>query len=174
MADHDISDNTNGAGSETTAPFATLVAQYVKDISFENPNAPGILQMVGSGEKQDIAMDVNLNVRKQGEDTHEVELKMTATSKYQDKTVFVVEVAYAGLFQIRNANEQQLQGILLVHGPQLLFPFTRRIIADLTRDGGFRPLLLDPIDFAALYQQQAGHAQAETTSGTAPGGEMLN
>ncbi len=141
-------------------PQAAMLAQYVKDLSFENPNAPAILQTVAQAQTPP-KMEVNVGVgaRRTGEETFECELKLTVTSKIDETTVFAVEVIYAGLFGIRNLPDQVLEPFLLVQAPHLLFPFARRVIADAVRDGGFAPLLLEPIDFAALYQQQRAQQQ---------------
>ncbi len=149
------------AAGEAAQPQAAMLAQYVKDLSFENPNAPAILQTVAQAQTPP-KMDVNvgINARRTGEETYECELKLTVTSKIDETTVFAVEVVYAGLFGIRNLPDNVLEPFLLVQAPHLLFPFARRVIADAVRDGGFAPLLLEPIDFAALYQQQRARQQA--------------
>jgi preprotein translocase subunit SecB len=159
--------NENGAGPvgiETDGaaiqPQIGIIGQYVKDLSFENPAAPQSLQALAQN-KPDINVTVNLNARKLSEETYEVVLSITAKAEAKDKSLvgFVVEISYAGLFGARNLPEDSVEPFLLVECPRLLFPFARRIIADATRDGGFPPLLLDPIDFLALYQsrQQAGN-----------------
>ncbi len=143
-----------------------VLAQYVKDLSFENPNAPGVFQEQGE-KKPQIDVNVNVNARQLGEENYEVDLKMTANAKQGDDVAFVVELVYSGLFGARNLPKESLQPFLLIECPRILFPFARRIIADATRDGGYAPLLLEPIDFAALYrqhldqQQQGGEAAAE-------------
>ena len=142
------------------APQVAMLAQYVRDLSFENPNAPASLQ-----NESDVkpAIDVNVNVggRKAGDDVYEIELKLTVSSKKEDQVSFVVELSYASLFGIRNVPEEAIGQIMLIQAPTLMFPFARRIIADAVRDGGFPPLMLDPISFEALYRQQAEQAAAE-------------
>ncbi|RMF15695.1 MAG: protein-export chaperone SecB [Alphaproteobacteria bacterium] len=157
----------DAAAQGQAQPQAAMLAQYVKDLSFENPNAPAILQTVAQAQTPP-KMDVNvgINARRTGEETYECELKLTVTSKIDETTVFAVEVVYAGLFGIRNLPDEVLEPFLLVQAPHLLFPFARRVIADAVRDGGFAPLLLEPIDFAALYQQQRAQQQAGTPGGT--------
>ena len=137
----------NGAD---TQPQVGLLAQYVKDLSFENPNAPVCYQWQDAPQ-----IDVQFNIGSQsvGDDVYEVVLKTEAKATVNDKTAFQVELLYAGLFGIRNVPEEQIQGFLLAEAPRLLFPFARRVIADTTRDGNFPPLMLEPIDFAALYDQ---------------------
>ncbi len=150
-----------------TQPQVGILAQYVKDLSFENPNAPRSFQMEGQPQ---IEVNVNVNARRAGDDVFEVELKITASAKHDEGTAFAVELLYGGVFGLRNVPDEALEPFLIVEAPRLLFPFARRIIADATRDGGFPPLLLEPIDFAALYMaqreqqfavpegQQVGHA----------------
>ena len=138
----------NGAD---TQPQVGLIAQYVKDLSFENPNAPAVYQWQDAPQ-----IDVQFNIGSQAvaEDVFEVVLKTEAKATVGDKTAFQIELLYAGLFGIRNVSEDQIQPFLLAEAPRLLFPFARRVIADTTRDGNFPPLMLEPIDFGALYMQQ--------------------
>lgn len=149
-------------GAAPDQPQVKLISQYIKDLSFENPNAPDMLvQFEQHQSRPDLHMDIGLNARKLGDTRYEVELKMTTHHKLDDKVVFVMELAYAGLFDVQHVPENQMQLLLMVYAPQLLFPFARRILADLTRDGGYKPLLLDPIDFAALFQAQMQKQRAE-------------
>lgn len=140
------------ANGEDTAPAVGLISQYVKDLSFENPNAPAVYQWQGQPQ---IDVQFNIGANQVGDDAHEVILKIDVRATSADKVAFQVELAYAGLFGIRNIPEEQLQPFLLAEGPRLVFPFARRVLADAVRDGGFPPLMLDPIDFGALYMQQA-------------------
>jgi preprotein translocase subunit SecB len=140
------------ANGEDTAPAVGLISQYVKDLSFENPNAPAVFQWQGQPQ---IDVQFNIGANQLGDDAHEVVLKIDVRATSADKTAFQVELAYAGLFGVRNVPDDQLQPFLLAEGPRLIFPFARRVLADAVRDGGFPPLLLEPIDFAALYIQQA-------------------
>ncbi len=151
----------NGAAAAQAQGQLRLLAQYVKDLSFENPSAPDSLNAVKDGPKIDVSVDVQANRRSNTE--FEVQLKLSATAKKEEDTVFIAELVYAGLFQMTNIPEEQLQPIVLVECPRLIFPFARRVLADATRDGGFPPLLIDPIDFVGLYQQQmmAQQKQAE-------------
>jgi preprotein translocase subunit SecB len=144
------------ANGEDTAPAIGLISQYVKDLSFENPNAPAVFQWQG---QPNIDVQFNIGANQVADDVHEVVLKITVRAESADKTSFAVELAYAGLFGMRNIPEDQVQPFLLAEGPRLIFPFARRILADAVRDGGFPPLMLEPIDFGALYLQQA-EAQA--------------
>lgn len=140
---------TNG---EDTSPQVGVISQYVKDLSFENPNAPAVFQWQG---QPNIDVQFNIGANAVGEDVHEVVLKIDVRATSADKVAFQVELAYAALFGLRNVPEDQLQPFLLAEAPRIIFPFARRVLADAVRDGGFPPLMLEPIDFASLYMQQA-------------------
>mgnify|MGYP003956041599 FL=1 len=140
------------------APHIQVHAQYIKDLSFENPEAPHSLANQGAAPNIEVSVDVG--ARNLAPSQFEVELRITAHATQGDKKAFVVEVLYAGVFTMHNVPEQQLKEACLIEGPRLLFPFARRIVADATRDGGFPPLLLEPIDFVALYMQSANNAQS--------------
>lgn len=141
------------ANGADLAPQAGILAQYVKDLSFENPNAPTSLQMQGQPK---IEINVNVNARSGGQDMYEVELKIDAAARNpnDDKLAFQVELLYAGLFRIAGAPPEAMEPFLVVEAPRILFPFARRVVADVVRDGGFPPLMLEPIDFGGLYLQQ--------------------
>jgi preprotein translocase subunit SecB len=165
----------NSPGSNPNAPVMRVLNQYIKDLSFENPNAPQANRADLPAPAVDVAVDVN--ARRLGDDQYEVELSCSATATREGDTVFVVEANYAGLFQIQNIPNEQLEGALLVAAPQLLFPFARQVVAQATRDGGFMPLMLEPLDFAGMYQMQmrrrAAEAQAQANGQAQPpqGGE---
>ena len=148
--DSDLPANGFDAGS-ADAPQVSILTQYTKDMSFENPNAPASLQMQTAPR---IEINVNVNARRSGDDLYEVELKIEARAFNEEATAFVVDLLYGGLFAIRNLPPEALEPFLVVEAPRILFPFARRIVADMTRDGGFPPLLLEPIDFGSLYMAQ--------------------
>ncbi|MCF6215216.1 MAG: protein-export chaperone SecB [Emcibacter sp.] len=150
-------EKTDVAG-ENTGPQIGILGQYIKDLSFENPTPAQTLQKL-SQEKPSMDINVNLNAKAVGEDVYEVDLKITTTAKTGDDIAFVAELVYSGLFAAKNLPENTLQPFLMIEAPRQLFPFARRIVADVTRDGGFPPLMLEPIDFAALYQQQMQNIQ---------------
>jgi len=156
---------TNG---EDNSPAIGMISQYVKDLSFENPNAPAVYQWQSSPQ-----MDVQFNIGAEGvgENLFEVTLKIDVTAKNEEGTGFVVELKYAGLFGVRNIPEDQLQPFFLAEAPRILFPFARRVVADAVRDGGFPPFLLEPIDFHGLFQQQLQAQQGEGQGMAAPVGE---
>jgi preprotein translocase subunit SecB len=154
--------DTNAGNGDDGLPQVGILAQYVKDLSFENPNAPAVFQWQGQPQMD---VQVNIGVTGVGQDVHEVVLKIEVEAKGDQGVAFRVETLYAGLFAVRNLPEEQLQPFLLAEAPRLIFPFARKVIADATVDGGFPPLLLEPIDFAGLYLQTAAQQQAEATGG---------
>jgi preprotein translocase subunit SecB len=141
-----------------------IVGQYVKDLSFENPGAPMNLTA-----RPQIDLGVDLQARRLDGERFEVELKLRVSAKAEEKSVFLLELAYAGLFLIQGAPEEILQHVLLIDGPHLLFPFARRIVADAIRDGGMPPLMIEPIDFASLYRARMGEGQQ-----IPPGGPLFS
>ena len=153
------------ANGEDNSPQFAVLMQYVKDMSFENPNAPGVYQWQGQPR---IDVQFNIGAQTVGDGVHEVTLKVDVTANGDDGIAFRLDLLYAGLFAVRNLPEEQLQPFILAEAPRILFPFARRVVADTVQDGGFPPLLLDPIDFGALYMQQAAQAQAAALQGQAP------
>ena len=143
-------------------PNFQVVGQYIKDLSFENPGAPA-----GLTERPQIEFGIDVQARR-GDDQHfEVELKLRVHAKAPDgRQLFLLELAYGGLFRLTNIPEEAMQPILLIQAPHMLFPFARRIVADVVRDGGMPPLMIEPIDFVALYQAKMGQA-AQQPMGTA-------
>ena len=154
----DDANNEPLANGEDTSPTVGVISQYVKDMSFENPNAPEVFQWQGQPQ---IDVQFNIGANQVGDDVHEVILKIEVKATSEDKVAFQVELSYAGLFGLRNIPEDQMQPFLLAEAPRIIFPFARRVLADAVRDGGFTPLMLEPIDFAALYIQQAEAAAAQ-------------
>jgi preprotein translocase subunit SecB len=151
MADELVTDDANGM--DEPLPQVSILTQYVKDLSFENPNAPASLQVEGQPR---IDVNVGVNARRAADNMYEVELKISATATVGESTSFVVDLLYAGVFGLANVPEEALEPFLIIEAPRILFPFARRIVADATRDGGFPPLMLDPIDFHSLYMAQRG------------------
>jgi preprotein translocase subunit SecB len=152
------------SAQSATQPQLTMLALYVKDLSFESPSAPKSLQ--GPGQNPQLKVSVNVNAGPRGEETYEVALQLEVNASSDIGVIYNVELLYAGLFRLRGVPEKLLQPVLFVDCPTILFPFVRRVLADAIRDGGFPPLILDPIDFARLYAQNftAGGA-AEAKSG---------
>ena len=169
MADELPDTNAPLANGEDTAPQIGLISQYVKDLSFENPNAPVTYQWTSQPQ---IDIQFNIGTQQVGEDVHESILKIDISSSHDEGKAFIVDLSYAGLFAVRNVPDDQIQAFMLAEAPRILFPFARRVIADAVRDGGFAPLLLEPIDFASMYVQQQEQMQAGQASGEeAPAGD---
>jgi preprotein translocase subunit SecB len=160
MADQGPNGGGNGADN-STQPQVSILAQYVKDLSVENPSAPEVY----SWQIQP-ALDVqfNLNVQGAGEGVHEVTLKFDISARSDNGVHFVIDLSYAGIFAVVNVPDEALPPFLLIEAPRLLFPFARQVIAEATANTGFPPLLLDPIDFAAAYMAQIDAAQQQLDS----------
>ena len=139
-------------------PKISVRTQYIKDFSFENPAAPKSLSATAGAPK--IQVNVDVEAKPLGQDHYEVALRINANGTRDEGAIFVVELVYAGLFALENFPKDRLEGMCLVECPRILFPFARRVIADTTREGGFPPLLLDPIDFGRLYRSNRGGAKA--------------
>ena len=160
----------NPEADQSAAPQLALLAQYVKDLSFENPGSPGSL---ASGKSPKISVNFDVQAQQGANDQYEIALKISANAVLEDnKPAFVVELVYGGLFVLSNFPQNALEPACLIECPRILFPFARRIVADATRDGGFPPLMLDMIDFNSLYmqhhqQRSAAGQGAEQESGTA-------
>jgi preprotein translocase subunit SecB len=146
------------AADQTDAPRLTIQSQYVKDLSFENPRAPQSLQP--GQTRPEIQVRVDVRAQPLSPERYEVSLQLHIDAKAGSETAFMVELTYAGAFGLVNIPQDSLQPLLLIECPRLLFPFARRIVADATRDGGFPPLLIDPIDFMVLYRRRQQQAQA--------------
>jgi preprotein translocase subunit SecB len=129
-----------------------VIAQFVKDLSFECPNVIKLIQ--AQGEAPELRVEVNVNAQKVGDKVFESAIMFKAQAEAKIGTVYDLELSYAGLFHVENMPEQALEPFLTIECPNLLFPFVRRLVADLTREGGFPPLLLDPINFANLYAKR--------------------
>jgi len=136
-----------GTNNENAGPRLNVVGQYVKDLSFENPGMPSMPQT-----RPQIELNVDLQARQMDEQHFEVELKLRVNAQSEGRPVFLLELVYGGLFQLLNVPEEMRQPVLLIEAPHIIFPFARRIVADVVRDGGMPPLLVEPIDFAALYR----------------------
>jgi preprotein translocase subunit SecB len=157
MAENEAPDFlTQAANGADSQPQIGMVAQYVKDFSFENPNAPAVYSWPTQPQ---IDVQFNIGTLQVGDDVHETALKIEVTAEGEQGVAFKLELLYGGLFALKNVPADALQPFLLGEAPRLLFPFARRVVADAVRDGGFPPLMLDPIDFNGLYfaqlQQQA-------------------
>jgi preprotein translocase subunit SecB len=150
--------STNGGpppgapGPNQAAPQLNVLAQYVKDLSFENPNAPRSLQQQQQQPK--INIQINVNAKPLVEPDFEVELKIEGRAEVANTLLFSFDLLYAGIFKIQNVPQENVHAIVMIECPRLLFPFAREIIANAVRDGGFPPLMIDPVDFVSLYRQR--------------------
>jgi len=142
-----MTDGQNGADAPAL-PRLQVVGQYIKDLSFENPGMP---QTNMAGRPQ-IDLNVDLQAKQMDGEHYEVELKLRVSAQADGKPLFLLELVYAGVFQLQNVPDEMRQAALLIEAPHIIFPFARRIVADIVRDGGMPPLLVEPIDFAALYR----------------------
>jgi preprotein translocase subunit SecB len=138
-----------GAPDQAEPPGIRILAQFVRDFSFENPRAPDALR-TGAAQPQ-IDLGVEMNARGRDDGLFEVDLKLSARAAREDGPLFVVELLYGGVFQITGVAAEDIEPVLLIECPRFLFPFARRIIADITAEGGYPPFMLDPIDFAGVY-----------------------
>jgi preprotein translocase subunit SecB len=169
-----MTDQSNGGGAAPTQaqptggqaqPMPLVVnAQYVKDLSFELPNAPNILRRLN--EQPQVQVNVNVQAQLLGGDTYEVQLTLNTEAKLGEEALFIVELVYAGVFTVQGVPQEVLRPLLLIECPRLLFPFARAVIASLTRESSLPPMLIQPIDFADLYRRQAEQA-GQVAPGTA-------
>lgn len=159
MSDLAASPADNGAAA--AQPQLRVLAQYVKDMSFENPGAPQSLRAGQDQPQIDLQIDVNAMALADGPGLYEVALRMRAQGSRGTEVVFIAELVYAGLFEFQNISGPDFEPILLIECPRTIFPFARRVLADMTREGGHPPLMLDPIDFVGLYRAQMEQRQQQ-------------
>ena len=174
MADQDPISRGNGSGDPEGEPQVATIAQYIKDLSVESPSSPQVFQWQAQPQ---LEVQFNINVDKVGDDVHEVVLKIEVAARSEQGVHFLIDLAYAGVYGIRNLPEEALPPFLLIEAPRLLFPFARQIIADSSQNTGFPPLLLDPIDFGAAYMAQLQASQqgeGEAAGGGGSGNEAGN
>ena len=151
--------SANDGGNDEATPQIQVLGQYVRDLSFENPNAPKSLRT--SNESPNLELEVNVNARPLEDDIYQSSIEFHAKATGQSGTLYQMELIYSGAFKLQNVPADMLQPVLLINCPSLIFPFVRRLIADITREGGFPPLMLDPIDFAGLFAQKQSKASGE-------------
>ena len=153
-----------GEGQRQVQPQVFLHTQYVKDFSFESPSSPDVFLNQPGQPNVEVAINV---VSSKLENNHfEVVLKIAATAKTEDKTIFIVELSYGGIVSSNVTDENMLHPLVSIEGPRLIFPFARAVVANITREGGFMPLNLNPIDFLALYQQNMQRRQQAEAAAT--------
>jgi preprotein translocase subunit SecB len=155
--------STNGGDSaaqpQQPLPQLNVLGQYIKDFSFENPNAPQSLQP--SQTPPAINIQINVGANPMAENDFEVTLKLEGKAENAGSVMFAFDLTFAGMFRIQNVPQEHMHPLVMIECPRLLFPFAREIVATAVRNGGFAPLLLDPVDFVALYQQRAAQMQAQ-------------
>jgi preprotein translocase subunit SecB len=160
--------SSEGTSAQPQVPNLQVVGQYIKDLSFENP---GVSANIADRPQIELAVDLNA-ARMSEKDLYEVELKIRVNATNEGKALFLLEVAYAGVFKLTNVTDPGTQQmILLIQAPHMLFPFLRRIVSDVVRDGGMPPLMIEPIDFMALYQARV--AQGAGVGASQPAGPSL-
>lgn len=145
-------------------PQLNVLGQYIKDFSFENPNAPRSL--APSQTQPSINISINVGVQQLGTAEYEVSLKLEGKADNSGTVMFAFDLTFAGIFRLQNVPQEHLQPLLLIECPRLLFPFAREVVATAVRNGGFAPLLLDPVDFVALYQQRMAQAGTQAPAAT--------
>jgi preprotein translocase subunit SecB len=171
MADQEPTTGGNGSGEAGDQPQVSILAQYIKDLSVENPSAP---QVFSWQVQPTLDVQFNIGVEKAADDVHEVTLKIDVSARSENGVHFVLDLSYGGLFGLRNVPEEALPPFLLVEAPRLLFPFARQIIAEAITNSGFPPLMLDPIDFAGAYMAQAQALQEQGGEAGAAGAAAGN
>lgn len=157
--------NNGGADGQALPMQAQVVGQFIRDLSFENPNIDRLLD--GPGENPNLKIEVNVNAERTRPDLFQSVIDFKAHATNKDGTIYIMECVYGGLFKLQNVPDEALEPFLLINCPTILFPFLRRLVADITREGGFPPLLLDPIDFGGLYvrrQQELAAQQGQLLS----------
>ncbi len=154
-----VIEETSEAKAVSENPI-TIRAQYVKDLSFEAPSAPGVLVEMQNSPPE-ISINIDVNAEQEQDSLFEVTLQIKAKCMVEKKVGFIMELVYGGLFST-NVPPEHLQAVLLIECPRLLFPFARNILADTTRDGGFPPLMLDPVDFVTMFRNQMEAQQNES------------
>jgi preprotein translocase subunit SecB len=155
---------TGGNGSDAaTQPGIRILAQFVRDLSFENPRAPESLRGGTAQPQMDIGVELNAKGRDDG--LFEVELKLNARAAREGETVFHIELVYAGLFQVFGVSREDIEPVLMIECPRYLFPFARRLVSDLSAEGGFPPFMMEPIDFGGIYAARL--AQSQSAGGVA-------
>ena len=148
-----------GAQANQAPPQLNVLAQYIKDLSFENPNAPRSIQPQQQQPK--INVQINVNAKPLAENDFEVELKIEGRAELPNNFLFSFDLLYAGVFRIQNVPQDSVGAVVMIECPRLLFPFARAIIADAVRNGGFPPLMIDPVDFVSLYRQRVEQQQPQ-------------
>lgn len=165
-----MADDQNPAGaapgaSTAPAPSYSLAGQYIRDMSFENPGAPGSVMLGGANPQFQVS--INVGVKKQADDLYAVELTLNAKAEREGNVLFNVELVYGGVFRLKNVPENLLPQLLMVECPRMIFPFARHVLASTVQLGGFPPLMMEPVDFQQLYVQNLRQMQAQQAAAAA-------
>ena len=155
---------SNGGPAETKAPALNVLAQFIKDFSFENQNAPQSL--VPTNQQPEINIQINVNAQPMSGADYLVDLMIEGKAEQNNTVLFVFDLTYSGIFRLSNIPAESSHPVIMIECPRLLFPFARQIIADAVRNGGFPPLLLEPVDFASLYRNRLAELQAQQAANT--------
>ena len=159
----DVAPETPNDASLLPPTGIRIYTQFIRDLSFENPRAPDILNVAPGTAQPQIDLGVELNARGRQDGLFEVEMKLNANATRDGTSVFQLELVYGGLFGVSGVPEEELEKVLLIECPRFLFPFARRLVADITGDGGFPPLLLEPLDFAGIYAARKAAEAGQST-----------
>jgi preprotein translocase subunit SecB len=154
-----MANQTNGGPTPEQPPQLNVLAQYIKDFSFENPGAPRSL--TPTQQQPTINIQINVNAKPVADSDFEVELRLEGKAETAGNVLFSFDLLYGGIFRIQNIPQENLHPVMMIECPRLLFPFAREIIATTVRNGGFPPLLIDPVDFVGLYRQRASELQPQ-------------
>ncbi len=150
----------DGAATTATPPSINILTQYIRDLSFESPNAPGVLRGQTKAPGINIGVNVGANPIEGSDGDYDVRLTLNAKAGEGADLMFNVELEYGGVFKLQNFPQEHILPVLFIECPRLLFPFARQVMADVTRNGGFPPLMIDPIDFSQLFQQRMAEERA--------------
>jgi preprotein translocase subunit SecB len=161
-----MADETAPAGATAPSPSFSLIGQYIRDLSFENPGAPA--SILGGGPQPQFNIGINVGVKKQTDDVYAVEITINAKAERDKALLFNVELVYGGVYRVKNFTEAQLAPLLMIECPQMIFPFARQVLAATVQSGGFPPVMMEPVDFRQIYLQnmrvlaaQQGQPQAQ-------------
>jgi len=146
-----MADETASAGANAPAPTYSLIGQYIRDLSFENPGAPATI--LGGATQPQFNIGINVGVKKQTEDVYAVEITINAKAERDKALLFNIELIYGGVYRIKNFTEAQLPPLLMIECPQMIFPFARQVLAATVQSGGFPPVMMEPVDFRQIYMQ---------------------
>ena len=169
MADETVATPTAPAA---TGPTFSLIAQYIRDLSFENPGAP--TSILAAGQNPTFGVNINVSVKKQSDDIYAVEILLNAKASREATVLFNVELAYGGVFRLKNVPEPQLAPLLMIEAPRLIFPFARQVLANTVQNGGFPPLMMEPVNFEELYRQNLSNLAAQQKKEAEAAGDKPN